>query len=30
MGMESKFIWKNGELLDFEKASVHMLTAALN
>ena len=30
MGMESKFIWKNGELLDFEKASVHMLTAALH
>ena len=30
MGMESKFIWKNGELLDFEKATVHMLTAALH
>lgn len=30
MGMESKFIWKNGELLDFEKANVHMLTAALH
>jgi branched-chain amino acid aminotransferase len=30
MGMESKFIWKNGELLEFEKASVHMLTAALH
>lgn len=30
MGMESKFIWKNGELLEFEKATVHMLTAALH
>lgn len=30
MGMESKFIWKNGELVEFEKATVHMLTAALH
>ncbi|HKI54614.1 MAG TPA: branched-chain amino acid transaminase [Anaerolineales bacterium] len=28
--MESKFIWKNGELVEFEKATVHMLTAALH
>lgn len=30
MGMESKFIWMNGELVDFEKATVHMLTPALH
>jgi branched-chain amino acid aminotransferase len=30
MGMESKFIWMDGELVDFEKATVHMLTAALH
>lgn len=30
MGMESKFIWKDGELVEFEKANVHMLTAALH
>ena len=30
MGMESKFIWVDGELVDFEKATVHMLTAALH
>lgn len=30
MGMESKYIWKDGELVEFEKASVHMLTAALH
>ena len=30
MGMESKFIWKDGELVEFEKATVHMLTAALH
>ena len=30
MGMESKFIWKNGELVEFEKATVHMLTAGLH
>jgi branched-chain amino acid aminotransferase len=28
--MESKFIWKDGELVEFEKATVHMLTAALH
>jgi branched-chain amino acid aminotransferase len=30
MGMESKFIWMDGELVDFEKATVHMLTPALH
>ena len=30
MGMESKFIWKDGELVEFEKATVHMLTPALH
>lgn len=30
MGMESKFIWMDGELVAFEKATVHMLTAALH
>lgn len=30
MGMESKFIWKNGELVPFEKATLHFLTPALH
>ena len=30
MGMESKYIWKDGELVEFEKATVHMLTAAMH
>jgi len=30
MGMESKYIWANGEMLDFDKATVHMLTPALH
>src|SRR6185436_13295786 len=30
MGMESKFIWMDGELVDFEKATVHLLTPALH
>jgi branched-chain amino acid aminotransferase len=30
MGMESKFIWMDGELVDYEKATVHMLTPALH
>jgi branched-chain amino acid aminotransferase len=30
MGMESKYIWMNGELVPFEKASIHPLTAALH
>ncbi|HMD88533.1 MAG TPA: branched-chain amino acid transaminase [Anaerolineaceae bacterium] len=29
MGLESKYIWMNGELLEFEKATVHFLTAGL-
>ena len=30
MGMESKYVWMDGELVDFEKATVHMLTPALH
>jgi branched-chain amino acid aminotransferase len=30
MGMESKYIWSDGELVEYEKATVHMLTAALH
>ncbi len=30
MGMESKFIWMDGEMVEFEKATVHMLTPALH
>jgi len=30
MGMESKFIWMNGELVDYEKATLHFLTPALH
>lgn len=30
MGMESKFVWMNGELLPFEKATLHFLTSALH
>src|SRR5512139_3999611 len=30
MGMETKFIWFNGELVEYEKATVHVLTAALH
>jgi len=30
MGMESKFIWMDGELVPFEKATVHFLTPALH
>jgi branched-chain amino acid aminotransferase len=30
MGMESKFIWMNGELVPFEKANLHFLTPALH
>jgi len=30
MGMESKYIWMDGELVDFEKATVHLLTPALH
>ena len=30
MGMEYKFIWKNGELVEYEKATVHMLTPVMH
>jgi branched-chain amino acid aminotransferase len=30
MGMESKFIWSNGQLVEFEKATVHMLTPVMH
>lgn len=30
MGMESKFLWMNGELVEFEKATLHFLTPALH
>jgi branched-chain amino acid aminotransferase len=30
MGMESKFIWMNGEMLPYEKATLHFLTPALH
>ncbi|HXF85191.1 MAG TPA: branched-chain amino acid transaminase [Anaerolineales bacterium] len=30
MGPESKYIWSDGKLVDFEKATVHVLTAALH
>ncbi|MBI1805862.1 MAG: branched-chain amino acid transaminase [Ignavibacteria bacterium] len=30
MGMTSKYIWMNGELVEFEKATVHFLTPALH
>ena len=30
MGMESKFVWMDGELVDFEKATVHILTPAMH
>jgi branched-chain amino acid aminotransferase len=30
MGIESSFIWMNGELVPFEKANVHFLTSALH
>lgn len=30
MSKESKFIWKNGELVPFEQATVHFLTPALH
>lgn len=30
MGMESKFIWKNGDLVPFEQATIHFLTPALH
>jgi len=30
MGMESKYVWMDGELVDFEKATVHILTPAIH
>lgn len=30
MGMESKFIWSDGKLVEYEKATVHVLTGALH
>jgi branched-chain amino acid aminotransferase len=30
MGIESKFIWMDGELVEFEKATVHILTPAMH
>jgi branched-chain amino acid aminotransferase len=30
MGMESKFIWMDGELVEYEKATVHFLTPAMH
>ncbi len=30
MGMESEFIWMNGEMVPFEKATLHFLTPALH
>ncbi|MBL8077922.1 MAG: branched-chain amino acid transaminase [Anaerolineales bacterium] len=30
MGMESQFIWKNGELVPYEQATLHFLTPALH
>jgi branched-chain amino acid aminotransferase len=30
MGMESKFVWMDGELVPFEKATIHFLTPALH
>jgi branched-chain amino acid aminotransferase len=30
MGMESNFIWMDGEMVEFEKATIHFLTPALH
>ncbi len=30
MGMESKFIWMDGDLVDFERATVHILNPAMH
>ncbi len=30
MGMESKFVWMDGELVPYEKATIHVLTPALH
>lgn len=30
MGMQSKYLWMNGELVEFEKATIHFLTPTLH
>lgn len=30
MGMESKYVWMNGKLVEYEKATIHFLTPALH
>jgi len=30
MGMESKFIWSDGQMVEYEKATVHMLTPVMH
>lgn len=30
MGMESKYVWMNGDLVDYDKATLHFLTPALH
>jgi branched-chain amino acid aminotransferase len=30
MGMESKYVWMNGELVEYDKATVHFMTPALH
>jgi branched-chain amino acid aminotransferase len=30
MAMESKYVWMNGELVPFERATIHFLTPALH
>src|ERR1700751_1388054 len=30
MGMESKYVWMNGELVDFSEATLHFLTGGLH
>lgn len=30
MATESKFIWMNGELVDYDKATVHILSPAMH
>ena len=30
MAMESKYIWMNGKMVPFEKATLHFLTPALH
>lgn len=30
MGMQSRYVWMNGQLVDYEKATIHFLTPALH